>query len=248
MIAKNTIPFHFHAEGHAFSGEFFRPVRYQVEAQAATSLPTIGGHGHSRVEKFDIPRLVSFANAHTHVSGTWQDEEIVTTNATTKVEQLRILEVISADRVVARLTSEHKRKEKEGHIIALGSALENLRIGGYEVKVILRHEIFLDNKTFHDFQNQVTKDRQSGRMCVVEDGVALCSLVDKIETNLPGAKVEGHILTVPHLGKIAFAEVFAEEGARTLTMMRLELGSPDAARLLVSEARTNGKPMPPVGP
>jgi len=31
-------------------------------------------------------------------------------------------------------------------------------------------------------------------------------------------------------------------------MMRLELGSPDGAKLTVAETRTNGKPMPPVGP
>jgi len=248
MIEKSGIPFHFHAEGHAFSGEFFRPAHHQIEAQAATSLPTIGGHAHSQIEKFEIPRLVSFVNAHTHVSGSWQDNEIVTTNATTKIEHLRILDMITADRVVARLTSEHRRNEKEGHIIALGSEFENLRIHGHEVKITLRHEIMLDNRTFNEFRNVVAKDSQSGKMCVVQDGVALCSLVEKIETKLPGAKAVGHTLIVPHLGKIAFAEIFAEEGSRTLTMMRLELGSPDGAKLTVAETRTNGKPMPPVGP
>jgi len=242
---SNRIPFHFHAEGHAFSGEFFRPARHQIEVQAATSLPTIGGHGHVRVEKFDVPRLVSFTNAHTHVSGTWQDEETATTNATTQVEKLKILEVLTADRIVARLTSEHKHNEKEGHIIALGSTFDNLRIAGHEVKISLRHDLFLNNKTFDHLSKQVAKDRKSGRMCITENGVALCSLVEKIETDLPGAEIKGHTLRVPQFGTIAFAEIFAEEGARTLTMMRLELGSPDGALLTVSEARTNGKPMPP---
>lgn len=245
MSSKKHIPFHFHAEGHSLSGEFFRPVHHQIDAQASTSLSTIGGHAQSHVEKFYIPRVVTFTNAHTHVSGTWQDEETVTTNATSQLENLRILEVLTADRIVVRLTSEHKRHEKEGHIIAIGSAYENLRIGGYEVKVTLRHELFLKSKTFAELCNQVANDVKSGKMCITEDGVALCSLVEKIETNLPGAKVEGHVLIVPHFGKIAFAEVFAEEGTRTLTMMRLELGSPDAALLTVAEARSNGRPWPP---
>jgi hypothetical protein len=41
------------------------------------------------------------------------------------------------------------------------------------------------------------------------------------------------------------AEIFAEPGTRTLTMMRLELGSPHVADLTTAEARINGQPPPP---
>jgi hypothetical protein len=94
-------------------------------------------------------------------------------------------------------------------------------------------------------EGQVAKDAKSGKMCVTENGVAVCSLADKIETDLPGAEKKGHILGIPHFGKIAFAEVFAEPGTKTLTMLRLELGSPDSGLLTTAETRTNGQPPPP---
>ena len=81
-----------------------------------------------------------------------------------------------------------------------------------------------------------------------EDGmVALCSLVERIDTDLPGVDPRQPIFRVPNFGKISLAEVFAEHGRRVLTMIRLELGSPHVADLTVTEASTNGKPVPPGG-
>ena len=50
---------------------------------------------------------------------------------------------------------------------------------------------------------------------------------------------------IDHFGEISFAEVFAAFGTRTLTMLRLKLGSPQAANGTVVECTTNGQPMPP---
>jgi hypothetical protein len=245
MSPKPHIPFHFHANGHALSGQFVRPVPHSLGTFAATSLPSIGGHAHAHVESHDVPRLVSFKNAHTHVSGSWEDEDTITTEANASIEHLKILHVLTADRIVSRLTAEAKRDQKEPHILAIGSTFGNLRVGGYEIKVSLRHDLFLESKTFAEFQKRVTKDAKAAKMSVVGDGVLLCSLVDEIVTDLPGAQIKGHILIVPHFGKIAFAEVFAADSTRTLTMLRLELGSPDSGSVTVTETLTNGKPMPP---
>ena len=244
MSSNEESRFYYHAEGHAFSGEFFRPVRVPIEALASTSLPTIGGHAHTRVADFHIPRLVSFKTAHTHVTGSQQDDDTFTTQATTTIEGLRILDFLTADRIVARLTSEHHRKHKEGHILALGSAFENLRIGGYEVKITFRHDLFLECKTFEDLKKKIAKDAKSEKISEVGDGAALCSLVEKIETDLPGAKKEGHVLRIPHFGSVALAEVFAETGTRTLTMLRMKLGSPDSASLTSAEIKINGTHFP----
>lgn len=245
MSPRPRVLFTFHAEGHAFSGDFFRPVRQQVEALAATSLPTIGGHAHTRVHDFHIPRLVKFAAAHTHVSGSMQDERTAVTHATATIERLNILDFITADRIVARLTSEHTLGNPEGHIIAVGSAFDNLKIAGFPVKVILRHELFLGCRTYSELTNQVASDRNSGKICATTGGVTLCSLVERIETDLPGVDKRKHVLTIPHFGHIALAEVLAEQGTRTLTMIRLDLGSPDDGTATVSETRINGQPLPP---
>jgi len=245
MSAKPRIPFHFQAQAHAFSGTFQHPFVYSIEAQAATSLPTIGGHTSSRVENFCADHLVRFAAAHCYVSGGWQDDEIVTTHSTAAIEGLNILDFVTADRIVAHLTSELRRGEVEGHIVALGSTFDGLKIGGHDVKVTLRHDLLLECKDFDSLRKRLAKDKKPGKISATSNGVALCSLVEEIKTDLPGVEKSGHILRIPHFGEIAVAEVFAAFGTRTLTMLRLELGSPTSGTATVAESTTNGLPPPP---
>jgi hypothetical protein len=243
MSPKPRIPFHFHAEGHALSGEFRHPGRSLIEAQASVSLPTIGGHARAHVDHYFHSDFVSFRTAHTEVSGRWVDEETVLTTATSIIEDLSILQIVTADRIVSRLTSTHKRGDPEGHIVAVGSDFHNLRVHGQELKVTLRHKLLTDSKTFERLRKAVASDKDA----VIDDGVAICSLVERIDTDLPGVDPRKHIFRVPNFGKIALAEVFAEHGRRVLTMIRLELGSPHIADITVTEASTNGKPVPPTG-
>ena len=246
------IPFHFHAEGHAFSAHFVRPVDVPIAAQAATSLPTIGGHGHARVETFNVPRLASFNLGETHVAGSWEKPNVVTTSATSVLQGLSVLDVLTADKIVSRLTAEYvfDPKNRESHIMALGSHFENLRIGGFDVKVTLRHELLVNSKNFAKLKDNLKGDKKAGKLTAIQDGVAVCSLVDKIEVdpglrNLEGFEIKGHTLKVPHFGEIALAEVFAEPGTFTLTMLRFKLGSPDGGGGTGAETRTNGQPPPP---
>lgn len=252
MSMDQRIPFHFNAKGHAFSAHFVRPVNVPIAAQAATSLPTIGGHAHSRVEHFHVPRLASFELGETHVSGSWQEDTVVTTSATSVLKGLNLLDFLTVDKIASRLTAQYttQSKSKEGHIIALGSHFENLRLGGHEVKVFLRHDLLINSKTFKELQDNLKADKRPDKRTVVEDGVALCSLVDKIEVDpalrkLRGFEIDGHILHIPHFGEIALAELFLEPGAVTLTMLRFHLGSPDGGDGSGGETGTNGKPVPP---
>jgi len=245
MSTQERIPFHFHALGNAFSGTFHRPFDHVIPAQAATSLPSIGGHASARVENFRAHHFLSFKAGHTEVSGSWVDDKKVVTAVTATVEGLNILEFITADRVVARLTSEGKHGQKETHIIALGSEFENLRIGGHPVKVTIQHDLFLKNPTHAELTKAVASLKNSGRIVATEDGAILCSLVEKIETSLPGVEIRGHILRIPHFGEVALGEVFAVPGTRTLTMIRLNLGSPDSGQAAGPEALSQGQPWPP---
>ena len=245
MNPKPRMPFHFHALGHALSGKFHRPFDHTIEAQAATSVPTIGGHASSRVENFRAHHFASFDVAHTHVSGSHMDDDTVATSATTTIEGLNILNFITADRIVSRLASEGKRGKKETHIIALGSHFDNLRIAGHTVKVTFRHDLFLKCPTFEDLRKMIASDKKSGKIADLGDEVAGCSLVDKIETDLPGVEMKGHTLRIPHFGEVSLAQVFTVPGTRTLTMLRLNLGSPDAGTVAVAETTTEGQPSPP---
>jgi hypothetical protein len=243
----HRIPFHFHAEGHGFSGEFRHPGRHLIQAQAATSLPTIGGHARAQVDHFTHEDFVSFRTAFTEVTGRKIDGKTFTTHATAVIEDLNILDVVTADRIVARLTSIHNPNETEGLINADGSEFHNLRIAGHLVKVTLRHKLLRDSANFKSLRDNVAKDRESGRITAQNERVVLCSLVEKIETDLPGVEPRQHIIKVADFGRISIAELFAEPGTRTLTMLHLQLGSPHVADLTAAETRTNGQPVPPTG-
>jgi len=247
MATLHRIPFHFHAEGHAFSGEFRHPAWCPIPAQASASRPTIGGHASAQVDDFHFQDFVSFKSAHTHISGKHRKDDTYATHATTTIHGLNILGVVTADLVVCRLTSVHRPKEKEGHITAEDSRFEGLRIGGEDVKVTLRHDLLVKCKTFADLTKGIASDTKSGKIAETYDKVAICSLVEKIETKLKGVDPKRHLIEVPNFGKIFLAEIFAEPGTRTLTMLRLELGSPHVAEITAAETRTNGQPVPPSG-
>lgn len=247
MPKYQPLRYHFHASGYALSGHFHRPVDVPIPAQAALALPIEGGSAHSGLEKFEIPRLASFGSAQTHLSGSFQDENTATTSVTVVVQGLKILDFLSVDRMVTRLTAEYKfgGNNNESHIIAVGSHFDGLRFGGFDVKVTLRHDLLINSKTFADLQKNVKNDPKSGKIAILGDEVALCSLVEKIETDLdkvPGVEIEGHVIRIPHFGEIALAEVFAGWGTRTLTMLRFQLGSPDGGAGSSGSGSTNGVP------
>jgi len=246
MARIPRIPFHFHAEGHAFSGEIHHPFWYPINAKASTSLPTIGGHAMASYENFQCHEFASFKRAHTHVSGRQVGEKIYETHATTTIEHLDIEGVLTADRIVCRLSSTHDPRHPEGLILANGTRFENLRIRGHKVEVILRHKLLEDCDNFEKLHRKVESEKKSGKIASVDDGAVICTLVERIETDLPNVpKDGGHVIEVENFGKVTIAEIFAVAGSRTVTMLHLELGSPQTANLTVAEDGTNGRPYPP---
>src|SRR6267154_389101 len=75
MSPKAPRTFHFHACAHAFSANFTRPFHHQIDIQAQSALPVIGGHGHSRVDSFEFRSFISFQNGYSHVSGGHQPDD-----------------------------------------------------------------------------------------------------------------------------------------------------------------------------
>lgn len=258
-MSKDVIhqTYHYNAHGHALSGAIKLPLDHLIEVQAAVSLPLVGGFGSARVNDFRFQEFVTCQSAYSHVSGSREEDGTHTTQITTTVERLNILDMVTADRVVARISSQHPTPHHEPAIIFLGSKFENLRIAGCPVEVELDHELFLRLNTFEAFRKEFQSNAefrkmaedpyQTGRVQALPDarGVALCSLVKNMKSSCPGVERRGHVFTVPQFGKIYVAEFLAEEGQRTLTMLRLELGSPVSGTVVVTQAMVNGRPYPP---
>jgi hypothetical protein len=236
--------FHYHADAYAFSGEFFRPVKRLIEVQAGISLPFIGGHGQASVENFSFDHIVTFRRGYSHVSGSKSSKGNHTSHTTAVIEGLNILDMVTADRVVARLASDHDPVKREGHIIAVGSRFDNLRISGCEVKVELDHELLIKNKTHADLSKSVASLKKSGRIASESNGVVICSLAKAIDIRCPGVEVAGHVITVHQFGKIYLGEVISSLGMKAVSMMRFELGSPQDAQLFATGGKVNGEPWP----
>jgi len=246
MARIPRIPFHFRALAHAFSGELHHPFWFPVEAKAATSLPTIGGLATAHHESFALHEFVSFKRAHSHVSGREVGHEVYHTNASTTIEGLDIEGVLTADRIVSQLSSVYDHAHPEGLIVATGSKFDNLKINGSPVEVKLRHGFLEQCDTFATLSARLKSERASGKIAKYDGGVAIFTLVERIITDLPYIPTDGgYIFEVPDFGKVTIAEIFAEPGARTLTMLHLELGSPQTGNFTAGESGTNGKPPPP---
>jgi hypothetical protein len=142
----------YHAEAHVLSGNLKHPVDQPLETYARVALNNRrADHITQTVEGTSVEGLVSFKSGHTSVSGSqlknkkdlWgRDHSGWVTLSTSVIEGLNVFEVITADRVVAQISTEHSdvQGQKPGHVpkvTFLGTRFENLRIAGYPVDVEL---------------------------------------------------------------------------------------------------------------
>lgn len=261
MTANPRRTFHYHANAHVLSGRFTRPIQHLIEVQGASSLPTIGGHGKGRVEDFRLEHFLFVKRGYTHVSGSPQELEgktHFTTLVTAVAEGLNILDVVTADRIVARFASSFTFDDKEPHFTFLGSKFDNLQIAGCDTKVELDSNLFERMPTFEAARNEF-KSNQDLRKIAADafdiseqpadqpvHGAILCSIVDvkNMKTSCPGVKRKGHCFVIPKFGKLFLGEILLQHGRRTLTMLRFELGSPVSGDGTVVQLDSNGFPWP----
>jgi hypothetical protein len=267
-----TLNFHYNARAYGLNARFTRPLEHLIEVQAGTSLPITGGHGSSRVDNFQFKGFVSFTSAYSHVSGSQSRENgSFTTLVTSTIEKLNILDVVTIDRVVARISSHHVPGEEEPHISPIGSTFENLRIAGCPVQIDLDTELFCRHDTFAGFKGEFDRNQEfretvqerflwgelekdtpefirtrynwaKRNMFPESRGTVLCSLVKNVRPGCAGVKRYGHVIVVPKFGRIFLAEFLLQRYARELVMLRLELGSPVEGEIVASGGQGNGSP------
>jgi hypothetical protein len=158
----------YHAHALALGGTFVRPFQQTIDSQAACSLSSAGGTGSARSEKFNFNNLISFDFAKSDVTGGVEKRngtDIHVTRVSVVVEGLNILNMFTADRVVARLASEHDPKTAdEPSIITTGSHFDNLKIAGHPVQIDYGHDLFHKYHTFAALQKGFDKDNADGEL------------------------------------------------------------------------------------
>jgi len=200
-----------------------------------------------------------------------------------------VLDVVTADRVVAQISTVHPvfGTGQVPSVTFLGTRFENLRISGHEVTVTRNLDILGpkpagDISYFDDPGVQTRISQQNdriatatglpawiataypkGRPALNAQGDLECSLVDGVAAK-PGVSIGGtsfgHVIDVPHFGKIFLAELRVERkpgnpGKGTyetyvfhLTMIRLDMGCIAQGTAAVAALDTNGGGLPPPTP
>ena len=131
---------HFHAEAHVLSGELRRPIEQTIERHLPVALQDYrGGHLTRFTEEVSIEGLISFTRGRTRVSGSESvKHKAWVTLSTSVLEGVNVFEVLTADRVVAQVSTEHPYHD--GHVPSvsfLGTKFENLQVSGIPIKMTL---------------------------------------------------------------------------------------------------------------
>jgi hypothetical protein len=149
----------YHADALALGGKVVRPVQDIIESQVACSLPTIGGNAIARSGRFDYKGLLSYESAQSSLTGGIENrdgKDFHVTGISIVIEKLNILNMVTADRIVARLAAEHgpagPAMPKEPDIITTGCHFDGLRIAGHAAEVVTNHGLFSDLPTYAHWQ------------------------------------------------------------------------------------------------
>jgi hypothetical protein len=251
------IRFLYHAEAAAAGGSITLPFQDTMEIQAAMSVPINGGHGSTRVENVRHRNILSFQSAETHVVGSYSDlDKAHGTLSSVIVEGVNILNVVTCDRIVLRLTSKHPDDRSEPSFVTLGSRFENLRIAGHLFEPDLATDFFTEHSTWGKLNDaykkhaNVRNEVKKLSMLPAEDGFPAshgtlgCTLVRNLDKLPPGLSRKDHGIYVPHFGTVYLGEFFVAPRARRLLMLHVDLGCSVEGCYGIGSGGGNGDPWP----
>jgi len=240
------LEFLYHGGAVGATGFLTLPVLENMDIQASVALPITGGHGSSRVENCRHRNYFSFCAAESHVVGSHsKTDHGYGTLATTTIEGLNIMDVVTCDRIVARLTAKYPDDKTEPSFVPLGSRFENLRIAGHPINVNLATGLFADNPNWgalaKAYAQPAAKKKDPATKSVKEDldllspdlakngfpkpgGTLFCTLARDLDVLPAGLSRKDNGIYVPHFGTVFLAEYYASASAHRLLMLRVELG------------------------
>ena len=243
----------YHAEATVLSGLLSLPLEQEIKPQAYAKLPDEGGYLSQHANDYRLEGVISFRSAYTQVGGNPETKpgHGWNTLSTSVIEDLNVMDVVTADRVVAQLSADHPPEGYVPHITLLGTRFENLRIAGHPVKLDLDPHI-LGAKPEGDraytsdsgFIGRVSSQHQriTAREGLPDDlrerynrlpstsqnlESIECSLVNHADGSYPG-RCFGHVIDVPNFGRIHLAVLRLEhsnfnQGVPKQTLAKLSM-------------------------
>jgi hypothetical protein len=132
----------FRVDANALGGFLEAPLTRNIPTIAPVSLPAVGGIATARSEAFNLEEIVSCSGAYTRVSGTEDCKDgSVSILTTAVVEGLNLLEVVTAERVVAQVSISIAAGGGAFTISTAGSRFEGLRLAGIACDPIYNPEL-----------------------------------------------------------------------------------------------------------
>jgi hypothetical protein len=226
----------YYAEAEALSGNLTLPLIQEVKPPTFVKLNERGGYLSQHVENYRLGGVVSFRSAYTQVAGN-PDTKLDhgwNTLCTSVIEGLNVLDIVTADRIVCQISTDHPLEGYVPTVTFLGTRFENLRIAGHEVKLSLDLDMLgpkpkkdTSYTSDRDFIKRIATQRDRiqslknvpsdistryGRLPAIsaKHGKIECSLVNQAEGGYPG-RTFGHAFDVPNFGKIYLATLTLEQ-------------------------------------
>jgi hypothetical protein len=249
--------FAYHAQAIGFAATLHKPSNEIIPGQASVSLSQAGGESYSEVHDFDWRGgIIHFDTASSYVTGSYDPEEgEFNTLATVTVRGLNIANMITADHLIARVSTRHKRDSHrnfgEGSLHLVGSSFSGLRVGGVALDAPLDFSHIDGEKTFEQLQvafpppppqqsqgsapdpppNSEEAPRPKPKMMSMVLGPWSCG---RFQLDYHGG------IVIPEFGTIYLATVIIKPGYRRISMLRAELGSPIGGTVEVCGGEGNG--------
>lgn len=222
----------YHAEATVLHGDLYHPLVQEIKPQTNVKLADVGGYLSEHAEPYRLEGVISFSKAYTQVAGNPDPKEGHgwSTLSTSVVENLNVLEVVTADRIVGQIATDYPPEGYVPKVHFLGTRFENLRIAGHPVELDIHPDpSFLGDKPDNDgpytrhrplldrLEEQFERIRRGdgvpdkitrryNGVSSTSDGVESieCSLVSKAEGPYPGLSW-GHVIHIPGFGYIHLA-------------------------------------------
>jgi hypothetical protein len=232
-------------------------------------LPEDGTYTFQAAVPFELYGVLSFGSGYTQVAGHPSSQAPGFITLTTSViENLNVLDVVTAARVVGQISTIHPAGD--GHVPAvnfLGTRFENLRINGNKIdveqdlnilgpkpasgrsyfedshvreRIAHQYEAMVKSPNLPDWAaNELLADQYEMKAAKIK-----CSLVQSLH-GAPGIPF-GHVIDLPDFGRIFLGELTVEQQDSSytflLSMIRIELSSAAHGTARIVNVVCNGGP------
>src|ERR1700728_1102099 len=121
---------YYHAQAFALDGDLHLPIRTPIKPQAFVQVAEGGGYLSERAADYRLEGIFSFRKAYSQVSGPRETKpgRGFITLATAVIEGFNVFDVVTADRIVAQISTEHPLDGYVPEVTFLGTRFENLQI------------------------------------------------------------------------------------------------------------------------